>query len=157
MHRKYLGKCPAFRMYSINTKHYHIPNFLIRLNFIFFFFFLGPHTRHMEVLRLGGKSDLQLPAYATATAMQDLSRDFDLYHSLQQCWILNPLSEAKDRTHILIDTGQICFPWATMRTPISSILKCSFSPTFTCHFSNMQNIKATSHHDLGIVLLIKPH
>ena len=35
------------------------------------FFFSGPHPRHMEVLRLGGKSDLQLPTYATATAMPD--------------------------------------------------------------------------------------
>ena len=32
------------------------------------FFFLGPHLWHMEVPRLGVKSELQLPAYATATA-----------------------------------------------------------------------------------------
>ena len=33
------------------------------------FVFLGPHPRHMEVPRLGVESELQLPAYATATAM----------------------------------------------------------------------------------------
>ena len=50
----------------------------------------------MEVLRLKVASELQLPAYATATATQDLSHIFDLPHSSQQCWILNPLSKAKD-------------------------------------------------------------
>ena len=34
----------------------------------FFFFFLGLPPRHMEVPRLGVESELQLPAYATATA-----------------------------------------------------------------------------------------
>ena len=50
----------------------------------------------MEVPRLGVELELQLLAYATATAMPDLSRICDLHHSLQQRWILNPLSEARD-------------------------------------------------------------
>ena len=33
-----------------------------------YFFFLGPHLQHMEVSRLGVESELQLPAYTTATA-----------------------------------------------------------------------------------------
>ena len=37
---------------------------------LFFFSFLGPHPQHMEVPRLGVESELQLPAYTTATAMQ---------------------------------------------------------------------------------------
>ena len=59
--------------------------------FLFFclFVFLGPHPRHMEVPRLGVESELQLPAYATATAMPDLSCVCDLHHSSWQCWILN--------------------------------------------------------------------
>ena len=36
--------------------------------------FLGSHLWHMEVPRLGVKSELQLPAYTTATATPDLSR-----------------------------------------------------------------------------------
>ena len=38
--------------------------------FFFFppFFFLGPHPLHMEAPRLGVESELQLPAYTTATA-----------------------------------------------------------------------------------------
>ena len=50
------------------------------------------------------KLELQLPAYATATATPDGTRIHDLYRSLQQHQILNPLSKAKDQTHILMDT-----------------------------------------------------
>ena len=52
----------------------------------------------MEVPRLGVELELQLPAYATATAMPDLSQVCDLYttaHS-KAGWIVNPLSEAGD-------------------------------------------------------------
>ena len=58
--------------------------------------FLGPHLRHMEVPRLGVKSELQLPPYPTATATQDLNCICDLHHSSRQCQILNPPSEAGD-------------------------------------------------------------
>ena len=37
----------------------------------FFLAFLGPHPRHMEVPRLGFKSELQLLAYTTVTATLD--------------------------------------------------------------------------------------
>ena len=44
------------------------------LSFAFFFFgFLWSHLWHMEVPRLGVKSELQLPAYTTATATPDLA------------------------------------------------------------------------------------
>ena len=44
------------------------------MNFIYLFIaFLGLHQRHMEVPRLGVKSEQQLPAYTTALALQDLS------------------------------------------------------------------------------------
>ena len=51
--------------------------------YLFALFFLGPHSWHMEVPRLGVRSELQLPAYAAATATPDLSRVFNL-HSSQQ-------------------------------------------------------------------------
>ena len=51
--------------------------------------------------------ELQLPAQATATATQDPSRVCDLRHSLQERQVLHPLSEARDRTHILMDTSQV--------------------------------------------------
>ena len=69
----------------------------------FFFFILGPHLQHMEVTKVGVNSELQLPASATATAIPDPSHLCNLHHSLWQCWILNPLSEARDRTYILMD------------------------------------------------------
>ena len=48
----------------------------------------------MEVPRLGVESELQLPAYLTATATPDRSWVFDLHHSSRQHQILNPLSQA---------------------------------------------------------------
>ena len=50
----------------------------------------------MKVPRLGVDSELQLPAYTTATVMQDLSRICDLCRSLGQCQVLNPLTKARD-------------------------------------------------------------
>ena len=62
---------------------------------------------HLEFPRPGVESELQLPAYATATATQDLSHICDLHHSSWQCQILNPLSQARDRTRILMDPSQV--------------------------------------------------
>ena len=65
-------------------------------HFLFFsLVFLGLYWRHVEVPRLGVESDLQPPAYATATETPDLSRIYDLHHSSRQCWILNPLRRAR--------------------------------------------------------------
>ena len=64
----------------------------------------------MKVPRLGVELELQLPASATATATQDLSHICDLHHSLWQCWILNPLSEARDQTCVLMDTSRVRYP-----------------------------------------------
>jgi len=75
----------------------------------FFGVFFRVHPWHMEVPRLGVKSELQLPAYTTATATPDPSRVCDLHHSSPHSRILNPLSEARDRTCILMDTSQIHF------------------------------------------------
>ena len=66
--------------------------------FFFFFLILVPHLWRMEVLRLGVKSELQLLAYAAATAARDPSCTCDLHHSLRQRQIFNPLSEVRDRT-----------------------------------------------------------
>ena len=62
---------------------------------------------HTEVLRLGVESELQLPAYTTATATPDLSHICNLHCSLRQYQILKPLSEAGDWTRILMDTSRI--------------------------------------------------
>ena len=79
--------------------------------FSFFLFsfclFRAALRRHMEVPRLGVESQLQLPAYTTATAMPDSSLVCNLHHSSQQCQILNTLSEVKDRTCVLMDASRV--------------------------------------------------
>ena len=59
----------------------------------------------------------QLLAYTTATATPDLSRVCHLHHSSRQCWILNSLNEAGDRTRNLMVPSQICFCCTTTGTP----------------------------------------
>ena len=83
----------------------------------FFSFFLGMHLRHMEVPRLGVKSELQLLAYSTATAMPDPSLICNLHHSSWQHWIFNPLSKARDWACVLMNTNWICFCCTTTGTP----------------------------------------
>ena len=86
-----------------------------------FLFFLGLHSWHIEVPRLGAESELQLPAYAIATAMPDPSHFCNLQRSSWQCCIPNPLSEARDRIHILMDTNQ------------SGLLTLSHNRNFCCY------------------------
>ena len=103
--------------HSGTTVHFNIPKGF----FFFLFFFLGPHPWHMEVPRLGVESELQMPAYTTATATRDLSLVYDLHHSSLPCQIFL-LSETRDQTHILMDTIQVCFCWATTGAPLLLLL-----------------------------------
>ena len=86
--------------------------------FYFIICFLGLHSQHTEVPRPGVELDLQLLAFTTTTATQDLSCICDIHHSSWQCQIPDPLSKARDQTCILMDTSQICFCCATTGTPI---------------------------------------
>ena len=61
----------------------------------------------MEVPSLGVELELQLPAYTAATATQDPSHICDLHHSSRQRQIVNPLSEARDRTCVLMDASRV--------------------------------------------------
>ena len=58
----------------------------------------------MEFPGLVFELELELPAYTTATAKQDLRDICHLHRSLQQ---LNPLSKAGDWTRILMYTSQV--------------------------------------------------
>ena len=71
--------------------------------------FLGPQVRYVEVPRLGVEYEPLLPAYTTAKATQDLSLIYGLHHSSRQQRILNPQSEARDRTCIFMDTSWVRF------------------------------------------------
>ena len=70
----------------------------------------------MEVPRLGVETELQLLADTTATAARDPSCVCDLYHSSWQCWVLNPLSEPMDGTHISRILVGFINCWATKGT-----------------------------------------
>ena len=91
--------------------------------FLFLFcFFLGQHPWHMEVPRLGVESELQLLAYTTDTATQDLSCVCNLQNSSRQCRILNPLSKARDQTQNLMVPSWIYFHCAMAGTPPNSLI-----------------------------------
>ena len=70
----------------------------------------------MEVPGLGFESELQLLAYATATAMPDPSCVGDLCRSSQNCQIPNQMSEARDQTCILMDISQVLNPLSYNRS-----------------------------------------
>ena len=85
---------------------------------LYFFFFLFTATtaeygtsQARGWIRAAAKSPHQSHSNARSSCI------FDLHHSSQQCYILNPLIEARDRTHILIDTSRVFFCWAMMGTP----------------------------------------
>ena len=102
----------------------------------FFFFILGLYPEHMEVSRPGVELELQLPTYTTATTTPDPSRVCNLHHSSQQCRILNPLSETRDWTRILMVPSQVHFCCATTGTLTVIILLLdlqNFCPSYTSH------------------------
>ena len=72
--------------------------------YIYAHIFLGQRPQHIGVLELGFESELQLPIYTTATATLDTSHICKVHRRLQQCQIIKLLSEARDRTYILVDT-----------------------------------------------------
>ena len=106
MHLKTFSLSPPVRSCKVPTVMYP-----------FFGVCLEPCPRHMEVPRLGVQLELEPLAYTTATATRDPSHIFDLHHSSQQHWILNPLSEARDRTGNLIVPSWIHFHCTTTGTP----------------------------------------
>ena len=95
------------------TKNYIILNgcsisYNCKISYTYIFAFYS-HTHSTWRFPGQGSNQLQQLAYATATAMQDLSHVCDLHHSSWQHWILNPLCEARDQTFNLMVTSQICF------------------------------------------------
>ena len=81
-----------------------LANHSVDLGFYYFILvFLGLESQRMEVARLRVKSELQLPAYATAIATPDPCHICNLHHSSQQRRIPNPPSKARDRTCVLMN------------------------------------------------------
>ena len=61
----------------------------------------------MEVPGLGVELEREPLAYTTATATWDLSHVYNLCCSSRQGQILNLLSEARDRTWVLMDASRV--------------------------------------------------
>ena len=68
--------------------------------------------------------------------MRDLSWDGNLYHSLQQHQILNPLSKARDQTRMCLDTSRVRNPLSHNRNSVQkNFLKyVCFISNLTCQF-----------------------
>ena len=85
----------TFSFRTIHTVISPVQNFpaWLFLNTVFFSVFLGLHPWLMEVPSLGVESELQLPAYATATETEtrDPSHVCNLHYSSRQYWIHYPL------------------------------------------------------------------
>ena len=94
-------------------------------------FFLGLHLWYMEITGQEVKSELQLPAYTTATAIPHPSCICSLKHSLQQCCILNPLTDIRDWTCILIDTTQVLNPLSHKRNFRKTLLRVTLGRDFS--------------------------
>ena len=71
------------------------PVFTPSLSLFFLLFTAAPVVYSISQAR-GRESELQLPACTIATATWDPSLVCNLHHSSRQCWILNPLSRARD-------------------------------------------------------------
>ena len=93
---------------------------------------LQPRLHHMEAAGPGVELELQLPAYATATATRNPSHICDLCRSLRQCWIHNPRSEARDQSRIFTETmlgttvGTHCCVFSTPPPFHQDMLACNF-------------------------------
>ena len=85
------------RTESQSIHYISITTVSLKLYLIFFFFFFGLFRAELVAY---GSSQARDGIGAAATS---------LHHSSRQCWILNPLSEGKDRTRVLMDASQIHF------------------------------------------------
>ena len=89
---------------------------MLKFYLFYFFVFLGPHLRHMEVSRLGVESELQLAGLHHSHS--NMGSEPHLWSTTQLMAMPDPkpLSEARDRICVLMDISQISFHWATMGT-----------------------------------------
>ena len=127
--------------------------FLFLFLFCFVLFgFLGPHSLHMEVPRLGVELELQPPAYITVPATPDPSHLCNLHHSSGHHRILNPLSEARDWTHNLIVPIRIRFHCATT----SKIVLPQFYRWKNWKFREFKSFSQGEHLDYNPALTQKP-
>ena len=128
----YLARSYGSSIFSF-LRNCHTVCFPQWVHHFFFLLFLGLHLWHMEVLRLGAESELQPPAYITATAKQNPSWVCDLHHRSWQRQIPNPLFKARDGTCIFMDTRFVSAePWRELSPPPFFFLNWSIVDTQSC-------------------------
>ena len=76
----------------------------VQIQRVFFVFLFKATPSAYGSSQARGRIGAAIASLHQATAILDLSHICDLCHSLRQCWIFNPLSEARDWTWILMDT-----------------------------------------------------
>ena len=95
--------------------------FILLYYFILLFYFLLSKATPVAYVNSQARGQIGATAVAIATVMQSPSCVCKLHHSSWQHWISNPLSEAREQTHILMDTSWTHFHCATMETPMYTI------------------------------------
>ena len=109
----------CFKIFSLYFSHilFYYQYFMTKAwHCLFFFSFLVFCPIRAAQAAYGGS---QARGLIGAIATWDPSCVWDLHHSSQQCRILIPLSEARDRTGNLMVPSQIHFCWAMMGTLVT--------------------------------------
>ena len=118
----------------LKNKTVDIQDILFLALFFFFFFFLSFQSHTWGTWKFPGQgSNRSCSCQPTPESQQHGIQD--LHCSSWQQWILNPLSEARDRTYILIGTIRFLTCRVTMGTP----------PTKQQIFQEILNIKESTH------------
>ena len=82
-----------------------------------FFFFNKGHTCSISSSQARSRFGAVAATLHHSQSKQDLNPVRNLHHSSQQCWILNPWSEARDQTCVLMGTSRVYCHWAATGTP----------------------------------------
>ena len=113
--------CVPLVVFACHTMVLNLDSVFCFLGFFVFLIFRAAPTAY-GTSQARGPIRATAAGLTTATATPDPSHVFDLHHSSWQHWILNPLSEARDQTYILMDTSQVRYRWAMMGTPLVAFL-----------------------------------
>ena len=114
----------------------------------FFFGLLGPHLAAYECFQARGPMGTAAAVPYHGHSNMGFKPRLWPTPQLTATLILNPLSEARDQTFVLMDTSQIHFHWATTGTPADKFLNtlAHISLTKSSH-KTMPNIKGERNHN----------
>ena len=99
-----------------------------------------------------GPSKASAEAYTTATTMPDLSHIFNLRCRLWQCQVLNPLGEARDQTHILMDTNGVLNLLNHKGNSNCANNLNTFKKFWSSHCGTAEMNPTSIHEDVGLIL-----